>query len=183
MFAHNGYSKTTLHSVSDRVGLTRQGVLHHFHSKEGLFREVINEGQRWAKEQDDASGGVTGSAGLRALSRFVRTTQDVHIRLVHTLQAEAMHEDAPEHVVTYVCDRLEHIRCHIAERLREGQRDGTISADLDAPALATMITGTINGLQTQALLDPTVDVEAAFDALADLLAGDAAPRMSDSPVR
>ena len=173
-FARYGYAKTTLQAVAERVGLTRTGLLHHFHSKEGLFMEAIQEGRQWAERQVRYSGaGGEGLAGIRELRRFLGSTEDVvHVRFVQTLQAEALHDDAPEHLVVYVRARLAQVYTQVAKYLEEARANGEIG-EIDIPALATMTTAAINGLQMQSLLDDSVDTGAALDALVDLLAGTA----------
>ncbi len=178
VFAHYGYTKTTLQAVAERVGLTRTGLLHHFGSKEGLFLAVIEEGRRRAErraKQTAAGRGLDGIRGLRgALGTGDKTGDEagdegVHVKFVQTLQGEALHEDAPEYLVASVRSRLSQIRNHVTMCLEQARRDGEIG-DVDIPALATMIAGTMNGLQVQWLLDESVQTEPALDALVDLLA-------------
>jgi AcrR family transcriptional regulator len=175
-FARSGYDKTTLQAVAERAGLTRTGLLHHFHTKEGLFVEAIEESRQWARGQVRLPGAYgEGLAGIRALRRFLGNTDDaVHVRFVQTLQAESLHDDAPEHLTRYVHMRLAQVNAHVSQCLEQARDKGEIG-DVDIPALAIMITGTINGLQMQWLLDETVDTNAALDALVDLLAATAQP--------
>jgi AcrR family transcriptional regulator len=168
-FARYGYSKTTLQDVAARVGLTRTGLLHHFQSKDGLFIAAIEAGRDWAERQSAESDLVGGLAGLRAQRRFLRDRDDaIYVRFVHTLQAEALHEDAPPHVVKFAGERLKQIRAHVARCLEEAIASGEIG-ELDVSAVATLVAGAINGLQIEALLDDSLDTERALDALVDLL--------------
>lgn len=41
VFAARGFHKTSLGGIAERVGITHQGILHHFVSKEQLFVEVL----------------------------------------------------------------------------------------------------------------------------------------------
>ena len=180
-FARHGYARTTLQAVAERAGLTRTGLLHHFHSKEGLFMEAIEEGRHWADRQVRQPGaGAEGLAGIRALRAFLGSGGDaVHVRFVQTLQAEALYDDAPEHLAKYVRSRLDTVYAHVSQYLQEAHSNGEIG-DADIPALATMITGAINGLQMQwLLLGESAGTGAALDALVDLLAGTAQHHSSD----
>lgn len=175
-FARYGYTKTTLQAVAERVGLSRTGLLHHFHSKEGLFVEAIEEGKLWAQQQvvdPEAAGG--GLSGIRAMHKFLGSAADAtHVQFVQTLQGEAVHEDAPEHVVTYARLRLAQVESHALRCLEQAQARREIG-EMDITAAATLIAATINGLQMQWLLDPSVDTRTSLDALVDLLAGTALP--------
>lgn len=151
-FARYGYARTTLQAVAESAGLTRTGLLHHFGSKEGLFVEAIEEGRHWAEGQvhrSDADSGGDGLAGIRDLRRFLASTDNtIYVRFVQTLQAEALHADAPEHLVRYVHMRLAQVYAHTSQCLQQAREKGEIG-DVDIPALAMMISGMINGLQLQ----------------------------------
>jgi AcrR family transcriptional regulator len=174
-FARYGYAETTLQAVAEQAGLTRAGLLHHFHSKEGLFVEAIAEGRQWADHQVRRSDAAEGLAGIRELRKFLGDTDDVmQVRFVQTLQGEALHDDAPEHLLRYVHQRLAKVHEQVSQYLQEARNKGEIG-DVDIPALTTMITAVINGLQARWLLDRSVDTGAALDALVELLACTAHP--------
>ena len=42
-FAVNGFDRTSIASIADELGLTKQALLHHFDSKKNLYGEVLRQ--------------------------------------------------------------------------------------------------------------------------------------------
>lgn len=61
VIAERGYRGITLGAVAERVGLTQQGLLHYFRTKEALLVAVLEERDQW-----DTGGGGGGRRGLAA---------------------------------------------------------------------------------------------------------------------
>lgn len=58
VIAERGYRGASLATVAERVGLTQQGLLHYFPTKEALLVAVLEERDRW-----DTGGGSRAAAG------------------------------------------------------------------------------------------------------------------------
>ena len=84
-FAERGYDGTSLNEIADDVGIKRQSVLHHFESKDALYREVFERALgEWYKRVELAVDGdtrgwdradgiiVAGFEFFRANTDFVR---------------------------------------------------------------------------------------------------------------
>lgn len=78
LFAQHGYAHTSVKAVADAVGLSKAGLLHHFPSKEALFRaalEVMREHTR--RVRDRVSALPSGpERDLRALELLVDVALD-----------------------------------------------------------------------------------------------------------
>jgi AcrR family transcriptional regulator len=165
LFAARGYRGASLEAVAQEVGLTRQGVLHHFPSKVHLLLGVLD-----LRDQDDAA-----RIEAQAVSRLtdgvleaVRHNQQAPAlaRLFTVLSAESVDPEHPGH--ERFRERYETIRAALAHAVVEAQAAGELTDAIAPDRLATLLVAVMDGLQLQFLLDPeAVDM---VGPLADLLA-------------
>jgi AcrR family transcriptional regulator len=167
--AEDGYRGASLASIAAAVNMTQQGLLHHFPSKERLLLALLEEKYHEDGRRLESSLDQEGLGMLRALQSLVEhnQSQPEMVRLFSALVAESLSARHPAH--DYFLQRYAKIRARMLRSLREGQAAGTVRADADLERLVPVIVAVMDGLQTQWLLDPDVDMLSSFALFASLL--------------
>ncbi len=169
LFAEQGYRGASLDSVAATVGLTRPGLLHYFPSKDALLVALLED--RYHVDGRRLSGGLTeeGLPLLAALQRIVEFNQQSPeaVKLFTVLVAEGIFEGHPGH--DHFERRYQRVRTRLARELEVERQAGALRADVDLELLVTVVVAVMDGLQTQWLLDPEVDMAASFKLFSTLL--------------
>jgi AcrR family transcriptional regulator len=172
-FVRFGYDATSLREIAERAGLTHAGVLHHFSSKQALLvallaRRDAQENQR-AGLDDDHPAAASPPPGRDLLSDLLREHQQTPelMRLWAELAPAAARADHPAH--NYFVERYRRVREVFAEQLAAGAVGGPLDDRLDPDTAAVLFAAVLDGLQTQWLLDQSVDIIAALGAFRTLL--------------
>jgi AcrR family transcriptional regulator len=172
VIARTGYRRTSVRELAAAVGLSQAGLLHYFASKEDLFAEVLLKRDdvdlARAEGDDDASP-------LAAIVNIVRHNADVPglVQLSAQYSVEAADPDHPGHAA--IADRYARIRRLLVDDIDGRTADGRLPADLDAQRVATLLIAVADGLQTQWLIDPDLDMAGHMDYLVSLLGSAPAP--------
>ncbi|MFD7661611.1 TetR/AcrR family transcriptional regulator [Streptomyces sp. NPDC059788] len=166
LIAERGYRGTSLAAVAERAGLTQQGLLHHFPSKELLLVGVLEERDRWDTAAAAAASGVRRTDTLAALVEYNAERPGV-VQTYTVLSGDSVTEDHPAR--DFFEQRFRRVRETLAEALRAEFGDrlpGGLTPERAAPLLAAVM----DGLQLQWLLEPEeVDMPAAFRDFLSLL--------------
>ncbi|MFE0701279.1 TetR/AcrR family transcriptional regulator [Streptomyces sp. NPDC058872] len=168
VMAERGYRGATLGSVAERVGLTQQGLLHYFPTKEALLVAVLEERDRW-----DTSGGRDREGWRLDLLESLVEYNAMRPGIVQTFSAllgESVTEGHPAR--EFFTERYAQVRANMADvlRLEFGER---LPGGLTPERAAPLLTAVMDGLQYQWLLDPSaVDMPGAFRDFLRLLRGD-----------
>ncbi|MGP3979776.1 TetR/AcrR family transcriptional regulator [Streptomyces sp. KR80] len=182
VIAERGYRGASLSAVAERAGLTQQGLLHYFPTKEALLVAVLEARDEWD------TGGATrrGQEGAWPLDLYAALIDYNAMRpgVVQTFSAllgESVTED--HRAQEFFRHRYELVRETAAASLRGefGERlpGGTPTTPGDGSGngltpeqVAPLLIAVMDGLQFQWLLDPgAVDMPAAFRAFLSLLRG------------
>jgi AcrR family transcriptional regulator len=148
VFAERGDRGASLAAVADRVGLTQQGVLHYFPSKDALLIEVLRRRDAMDKATD-----ANEPAGLHDVERLVafNATQPGIVQSFTVLSAESVTENHP--AKPFFVERYRDVRARIADAIRAEVGDD-LPAGLDAEGAASLLIAVMDGLQVQWLLSP-----------------------------
>ncbi|MFI7384911.1 TetR/AcrR family transcriptional regulator [Streptomyces sp. NPDC049813] len=167
VIAERGYRGASLAAVAERVGLTQQGLLHHFPTKEALLVAVLADRDQW-----DAVPNSQWRLDLLGSLVEYNAMRPGIVQTFAALLGESVTEGHPAR--GFFTDRYADVRASMAEVLRAeyGERlPGGLTPERAAPLLVAVM----DGLQYQWLLDPeSVDMPGAFRDFLALL-GEPAP--------
>jgi AcrR family transcriptional regulator len=170
VFAERGYRGGSLAAVADRVGLTQQGVLHYFPSKDALLTDVLRlrdalDGREPAGPAEPARGGLAGLEALVARN----ATRPGLVQCFTVLAGESVTDQHPAQ--DFFAARYRTLRPELAEMLRAELGDPGPSG-LTADEASALLIAIMDGLQQQWLLDPAaISMPALVSAFAAVLRG------------
>lgn len=172
VFAKRGSQKTSLRAIAEEVGVTHAALTHYFGSLEELLVEVYRESERKPIIEKHAPPADASPAAAMQLAAEENRAIPGLVQLYSTLVAMALEDNHPA-AQRFATERFANLRNDMAEQVRGLQASGHVRADLDPKLVAALVIAASDGLQTQWLLDPDVDHEAALEMLERLLRGGA----------
>ncbi|KQX05254.1 TetR family transcriptional regulator [Leifsonia sp. Root1293] len=166
VIARNGYRRTSVRELADEVGLSQAGLLHYFSSKEELFQEIL----RKRDEVDRDAFDLEATAPIDGLINVVRHNAEVPglVQLYAQVSTEAGDPEHPAH--DFFVERYKSFRESYSAAIRTEQDAGRVPSDVDADRLASIVLAVTDGLQTQWMLDPSIDMAATIEHLWQLVA-------------
>ncbi|MFJ4687944.1 TetR/AcrR family transcriptional regulator [Streptomyces sp. NPDC091377] len=162
VIAERGYRGASLAAVAERVGLTQQGLLHYFPTKDALLVAVLQERDQW-----DAVPATRWRVELLAALVEYNVMRPGIVQTFSALLGESVTEDHPARA--YFTERYARVRENFADVLRTeyGER---LPNGLTPERAAPLLVAVMDGLQYQWLLDPeSVDMPGAFRDFLSLL--------------
>lgn len=166
VIGERGYRGAPLGAIAERAGLTQQGLLHHFPTKQALLVAVLEERDQWDTGGAARSPGAWRPDLLVSLVEYA-TMRQGSVRTFSALLGESVTDGHPAR--DFFVERYGRARGQLADVLRAGLGDqlpGGLTPERAAPLMAAVL----DGLQYQWLLDPdAVDVPSAFGDFLALL--------------
>ena len=155
VIAERGYRGASLAAVAERVGLTQQGLLHYFPTKDALLVAVLKDRDQW-----DAVPATQWRVDLLASLVEYNAMRPGIIQTFSALLGESVTEGHPAR--RYFTERYRQVRESMAAVLRAeyGER---LPNGLTPERTAPLLVAVMDGLQYQWLLDPeSVDMPGTF---------------------
>ncbi|MFD5251913.1 TetR/AcrR family transcriptional regulator [Streptomyces bobili] len=155
VIAERGYRGASLAAVAERVGLTQQGLLHHFPTKDALLVTVLKERDQW-----DVMPNNRWRIDLLCSLVEYNAMRPGIIQTFSALLGESVTEGHPAR--SYFTDRYRQVRADITTALRTEYGD-RLPNGLTPERTAPLLVAVMDGLQYQWLLDPeSVDMPGTF---------------------
>jgi AcrR family transcriptional regulator len=151
LFAERGYRGSGLLELAKRLGTSHVLILHHFGTKEGLLRAVVDRREQIMEQLVEQVEG-TGIIGLTDIHPPFEP--EVLTRLETVLRVENLDAGDPLH--DYFVEKIQRTRNVIANEIRTGQERGEIRSDIDPELKAVEIVAFGIGMETQSLLTPSL---------------------------
>lgn len=155
-FGRHGYPGAGLAAIASRAGVTSSAVIHHFGSKEGLLRAVLDEhdARSAARLSNYVGKGVRGLIDA-LLDNTDYMQRNVHLATLHAaLQAGHLAADPGDEVRDRFLRRSRHLREAIADILRGAAENGELTGCPDPDATAAEIIAFQEGALILWRLDP-----------------------------
>ena len=157
VFSKSGFRGGSLSQVSEIVGMTEAGILHHFKTKANLLIEVLTYRDDLASE----ISGVTEASGIEFVNGWLDLVNfnisiPGMVELYCIVSAEATAVDHPAH--KYFQDRYEYVIGVTTKSMQKIHDDGFMRKNLDPIDLGRAVVALSDGLQVQWLLDRKWDM-------------------------
>lgn len=162
LIAENGYGGATVQQIADAVGLTKAGVLHHFGSRDGLLLAVLDRRDEVDVRYESTDDFVEGFLAVVRHNTEVPGLVALYAAMSGEPASDAARRRFFEHRYAVIVGRFQ-------ASIEAKQAAGTISTVYDASTLARLLVAAADGLQTQWLLDPTLDMARHLETLVALI--------------
>lgn len=153
-----GYTAATVKELADAVGLSQNGLLHYFGSKDALFAEILRRRDELAELEVDTQrpGFSEGLVEALLVAVDAETSSPGLAQLSLRVTGEATEPDHLAH--EFIRERYESVRAVVRESVIELQKEGRLAPEIDADAVAALVFASWDGLRIQWMYDRTIDL-------------------------
>lgn len=158
VIAREGYDAATVKRLGEAVGLSQNGLLRYFGSKDALFAEILSRQDEISRIEIDID---SDDFAETLVERLLGAIDDqVAAPGISQLSLRVSGEaTAPDHIAhDFIRERYATIRRVIEDAISELQNAGRLAADIDPQAVAALIYASWDGLQIQWMYDSGIDV-------------------------
>lgn len=165
VIAKDGYSGATVKQLADAVGLSQNGLLHYFGSKDALFAEIVrHHDEALAVEVDVEHTDFAQGLYERIVNAGAVSVAEPGMSQLQLNVAVAASE--PDHAAhDLIRARYVAARAVATSALTTLQDRGEFPRDADPAVAATLIASALDGLQLLRLHDDSIDVPRHLAAL------------------
>ena len=153
LIADHGSRSATLARVGEKAGYSRGIVTHHFGTRDGLLRRVVEYARQVDVPEYDGDGlrQLTGTVESYLCNIVERKSS---ARAFLRMWSEAIASDPVLEPVFGEQDA--HLRKLLADILRAGVADGSVGSEVDAAAGAVFVAACLRGIGMQLIATPAV---------------------------
>lgn len=155
LFATQGYDSTSLSQVAKDASVSKALIFWHFETKENLFQEVVSRTVAPYSFHID----LEGLSEPEQLSKLVDlyyefVTQNLYsVRFFLSLFLRE--GSRPDDLFGRILELHDLYRTELAAVIERGQKRGTVSREVTAPAHAALIMSALNGILVQGFVWPS----------------------------
>jgi AcrR family transcriptional regulator len=151
LIARHGSRALTLAAVGEAAGYSRGIVTHHFGNRANLLRAVLRDARSFTLPDVEESAAAWLAATVRAYLDNV-TSRRPSASAFLQMWGEAIAADPV--LMPLFAEHDAGFRRLLADKVREGIRDGSVRADADPDALAVFLVGLLRGVALQLIATP-----------------------------
>jgi AcrR family transcriptional regulator len=166
-FAEFGYRGAAMTRIAERAGFSEAGLRHHFPSKDELLIEILRSRDDQSNRRWEEAGSPVGIADLEYNLRLMELNASAPdlARLFMVMVGESVTVDHP--AATWARERYRTLCATMSNSVQGGIDAGEFRSDTEPERIGRQIVAMMDGLQTQWLLDPDIDVAAEFRGYID----------------
>jgi AcrR family transcriptional regulator len=144
VFNEQGYDATSVAALTERLGLSKAALYHHFDSKEQVLDASLERALGPLEAVLDTPEATNGAAIARLAAVLRGAVQVLVAELPHVTLLLRVRGNSD--VERRALDRRRAFDQRIAGLVRDAQREGSVRSDIEASVAARLLFGTVNSI-------------------------------------